>query len=642
MKRIEQNNETLRLWQDRLKKAQSAYQDELDKMDGRELAYLGDIRYEKVVDNERYEPKIRHKRNVIHEMIESQIDSSIPQPKVTAKRKEDEYLAQIIENMLRCELDRLPSEEINDFAERVCPVQGGVFYLIEWDPTAKTHTTRGEIKLTQIHPKQIIPQDGVTTGVADMDYIFIKLPQTKNYLANKYGVVFDDNEAEEEPDVRSASGEGNADDIITQYIVYFRNDSGSVGMYSWALNRELCNHEDFLARHCKICASCGEPEPTDGEKVCPKCGGKKFTTGNSDFEIRNYETPLSDGSAVAENEQIPFYKPDIFPIILRRNVTNFGTLLGGSDVDILYSQQQTVNALEARINDKIFKGGVIYTMPPNTRIQTDNRIGRYIAIDNPADKNLLGQYDLTCNVSQDLTYLSQTYEEMKQAIGVTDSFLGRTDATATSGKAKEFAAQQSAGRFESKHIMKEFAWSKIFECIFKFKLAYADEPRPIRIRNTDGAVEYSEFDRFLFLKRDAAGALYWNDDFEFSCDASSSLASNRSAMWREMLSMFQVGAFGDPSDINTRVLLWEELESLHYPKANEIKQILQNQIQQQQQQQAMQAQQQQAMQAQQQQQQLEAEERQFALRQQQANEDAARDLRVDFAKQQLGALSDAK
>ena len=35
-----------------------------------------------------------------------------------------------------------------------------------------------------------------------------------------------------------------------------------------------------------------------------------------------------------------------------------------------------------------------------------------------------------------MVYLSQVYEEARQIIGITDSFQGRTDPTATSGKAK--------------------------------------------------------------------------------------------------------------------------------------------------------------------------------------------------------------
>ena len=79
--------------------------------------------------------------------------------------------AKIIEDMLRNEMDRLPFAEINDLMERIVPIQGGGAYLVEWDNTARTHTTIGELNVVPIHPRQMVPQDGVYSGIEDMDYI---------------------------------------------------------------------------------------------------------------------------------------------------------------------------------------------------------------------------------------------------------------------------------------------------------------------------------------------------------------------------------------------------------------------------------------------------------------------------------------
>ena len=79
----------------------------------------------------------RHVRNIIAENIESEISSSIPQPKVTARRREDEGKAKLIEDMIRDELNRLPMERINDQMERTVPIQGGGLYLVEWDSTER-------------------------------------------------------------------------------------------------------------------------------------------------------------------------------------------------------------------------------------------------------------------------------------------------------------------------------------------------------------------------------------------------------------------------------------------------------------------------------------------------------------------------
>ena len=93
-----------------------------------------------------------------------------------------------------------------------------------------------------------------------------------------------------------------------------------------------------------------------------------------------------------------------------------------------------------------------------------------IYLSSPADKSYLDVYDLQGDIEQDMAYLAQIYEEARQVIGITDSFQGRKDSTATSGKAKEFSAAQSAGRLESKRVMKDAAYAALFEAMFKFKI----------------------------------------------------------------------------------------------------------------------------------------------------------------------------
>lgn len=131
-------------------------------MDQREKRYNGGRTLSPLVEGDTKRngqpKKTSHVRNIIFENIESQVSSTIPQPKVTPRRKKDERLANIIEHFLRNELDRLPFETINDMAERTVPIQGGTGFLVEWDNTKRTHSTVGEIAVTLLHPKQFGPQ----------------------------------------------------------------------------------------------------------------------------------------------------------------------------------------------------------------------------------------------------------------------------------------------------------------------------------------------------------------------------------------------------------------------------------------------------------------------------------------------------
>jgi predicted RNA-binding Zn-ribbon protein involved in translation (DUF1610 family) len=240
-------------------------------------------------------------------------------------------------------------EEYNDMQERTVPIQGGGLWLVEWDNSLRTHTTIGEVAVSLVHPKQIVPQAGVYTGIEDMDYIILKMPQTKAYIKRKYGVDVKD-ETEEEPEVKGGEEESAADDMVTQYVAYYRNDTGGIGLFSWVRDTVLEDLDDYQARRLKRCKSCGAvlPYGTKGKggkkPVCPNCGGTKFVDAEEEYEEIIDPIPLADGTMIPgaqmianedgtftdEPTKIPYYKPDIYPVILQKNVSLFGKLLGDS------------------------------------------------------------------------------------------------------------------------------------------------------------------------------------------------------------------------------------------------------------------------------------------------------------------------
>ena len=84
------------------------------------------------------------------------------------------------------------------------------------------------------------------------------------------------------------------------------------------------------------------------------------------------------------------------------------------------------------------------------------------------------------NMQQDNIYQEQMYRMGRDSLGITDSFQGKRDTTAESGKAKQVSAAQAAGRLESKRRMKDAAYGELYEIMFKFLLAYCDEQRPFK------------------------------------------------------------------------------------------------------------------------------------------------------------------
>ena len=649
-------SKSLSTWQDRLAASDKYWDKEREKMDHREALFNGTDVLKPLVPGDTKKdgsPKrTSHVRNIVFENIESQINSSIPQPKVTPRRQKDEHLAERIEHFLRNELDRQPFEIMNDMAERTVPMQGGVGFLVEWDSTKRTYCTVGEADVSVIHPKQFAPQPGIYTGIQDMDWFIVKVPTTKDAVRRQYGKPIPD-EGESEPDIRAAGDEDTAGDAVTMYVGFERSDTGGINRFVWVNDIELENLENYQARRVPVCMKCGRVRPLPGQVICndvhtlqteqpdgqitpeqleqdmagramaalmadrmmesedhlldavpvaegeqpiqkydggkcPWCGGEEFQDREQEFEQVYF--PMKTGSGVdipgsqdgfdetgapvVRPTLIPFYKPDVYPIILQRSVSVYGQLLGSSDVDVIEDQQNTINRLEQKIIDRMIKAGTRITLPPKANIRLDSEDGEKIYLETPADKQMIGVYDFSGNLQYELTFLAQAYEEARQILGITDSFQGRRDPTATSGVAKEHSAAMAAGRLESKRVMKNAAYSQLFELMFKFWLAYSDEPRPVTYKDSTGKTCYEEFNRYDFLERDSDGQWYWNDQFLFSCDTAAPLANNRTAMWQETRMNLQTGAFGDPANTETLILFWSKMEALHYPGAAETKKYL--------------------------------------------------------------------
>lgn len=585
---MEKNQEKLSRWQERLSKNLSAYETERAEMTDFEKLYAGSRDIDGNV-NSKYKGKVKkasYVRNVVAEIIEAIVDSNIPSPKVTAYRERDQKLANIVEDYLRNEMDRLPMERLNDQDERTTPIQGGDFFLVEWDSKKKTHTTAGELAVSLIHPKQLVPQAGMT-DLNEMDYFFILVSRTKEWIKKQYGVDVE-NETESDPEVRSGEDVQSADDLVTQNIAYYKNGHGGIGKYSWVNDYQLEDMEDYQARIVSRCKKCGAV----GAEVCTVCGSRSFEKKKEEYEELQTDVFRSDGSVIPafslnENGEvvptrIPYYEPGAYPVVCRKNVSLFGKLLGDSDVGKIRDQQNMIKKLGTKIEEKLLTGGSILTKPSSVKVRLTDEEFKVADVDNAAQKALIDVLNLQANVQNDVAYMENVYESARNTIGVTDSFQGRKDTTATSGTAKQFAAAQTAGRLESKRVMKNAAYSAIFELMFQFLLAYSDEPRQVVSKNRSGGVEYSEFNRYDFLEQDAAGEWYWNDRFMFSCDPTSPLANNREAMWQETRMNLQTGAFGDPRSLQTLILFWTKMELLHYPGASDTKSFLEAQWQQQQ------------------------------------------------------------
>ena len=560
------------------------------------------------IDGENAQPA-KVVRNITYELIESQITGYIPTAKVEPRMGSDKNTknANAIEKLGKMTMDRVGIEAMNDIDERYTYIYGGSIWLAEWDESIKSHNTIGDVKLTCISPRNFVPQPKIF-DIKDMEYCFVTFTTTKEDLMRKYGVSFEVAES-------AANNEADDEDTATLYVCYYKDEEGKVCEYVWADGDvEILDIDDFYARKRKVCTKCGKREG-----LC-ECEKPKFKLMSEDYEeldhdiiidgevaipaisevIENGEVviaetlqePVMNANGVAqfdvdemgnmipmintiqipktEPTKLPFYRPKRLPIVIRKNTSQEDSLLGQSDCEFIRPQQQAINKIESRILDKMLKAGVVPTVPDDYLGNvSDGIFDRAIKL-KQGQESRFGRIDLQVSIQGDIAEAERLYDHAKRILGISDSYQGQYDSSAQSGVAKQMQINQASGRLESKRRMKNYAYSELYEIIFQYYLAYADEPRPISYKNAIGKLQNIEFNRYAFIERDEAGEYYYNDEYLFSADTASDLDQYRQYHWEQSLNLFRMGAFGDPNSVQARVTYWRNLERAHYPYAHEM------------------------------------------------------------------------
>lgn len=610
----------------------------IDVTDSNKLAFFQDLYnearsysdklYEKLNQNiEQYkgskkidgsEVDAKQVRNITYELVESQVTSYLPTPAVSPKMYNDrnERNAKSIETLLRNKRNELPFEKLNDIDERFNPIYGGSIWLIEWDNSITTHNTVGDVKISCLSPKKFTGQPNIY-DVKEMEYCFIEFETTKEDIVRKYGVtpeVADETESEENADDKTA----------TLYVCYYKNDADKVCQYIWSADTELSDVEDYYARKRYVCKKCGKRKEicscekgdyelqneeyeeleediilTDGE-ILPAMS-PLIKDGQVVTETVKQQAILEDGSVALEDingvklpmmvdvqvpkmekTKLPFYTPNILPIVIRKNTSEEDSLLGQSDVEFIRPQQQAINKIESRIVEKLMGSGVFPIVPEEFNGEIDNSIWKKVFRAKPSTFNMFGRVDLQVDITRDIAQSDRLYDQAKRILGISDSYQGQYDASAQSGKAKQIQVNQAAGRLDSKRQMKNAAYAEIDQIIFQYYLAYADEPRPASYKDAMGRTQNCMFNRYDFIERDEAGEYYYNDEYLFSTDATIDVERNRETLWQENRINFQQGAYGDPTQLTTLLIFWLNMEKAHYPWAHDNVERIKEEIQRQQ------------------------------------------------------------
>lgn len=513
----------------------------------------------------------RQLRKLVYELVESKIDNSIPMPKMQCRYKNDLPLVEITENYLKFEADRILTKYNNDKSERSTYVDGTSWYKVWWDSLDTTHERSGNVKIGIRTVDQIIPQPGVD-DYKQLEYIFERQNVSISKLYDLYGRV-----------IVPMNADGNMVEVIS---CYYLNENRIVGLFSWAAHsmQVICNEEDWQIRKLRKCTVCGNIEPFS--ETCGNCGNDKFKFVNADVEILEediheiyspYEVGETDDEQMegkyedrifaTAGTEIPYYRIDQLPFVPRPAISSMDSIYGMSEVRIILEEQDVANKLLTKATDKTLKSGTVVTKPRNMNIGDKDDTIKVFGVNSAEEAQMIQSKQILADTTGDITLAQMIYDSAKSASGVTDSFQGKKDSTATSGKAKMYAAAQSAGRIESLRVMKTAAFAGVYELILKYLLAFSDEPRKFVRTLPNGNQKEMVWNKYMFLDKDKFGRIYYRDDFTFNSDPAATLSQNRESMWQETVQMFVQGTFGVPNDPRVLELFWNIMSEFQYPLA---------------------------------------------------------------------------
>ncbi len=522
-------------------------------------------------------------RNITYEIIESQVSSDIPYPKVSAacyseKRNRN---ARSVERLLSSARDKLPYDELNDLDERYTYVFGGSVWYVEWDNTLRLGREVGGVRVYCLSPLNLIPQPNISE-ISDMEYCFLKFVTTRSEISRKYAIA-DDKLDLAEYDLGDA---GVSDgDTATVIACFYRDDDGEIGKFIFSGELTLSDMPKYYRRKIKLCEIC------QSEEALCRCKKKKLISLDQPYELIPRDILLSDGTTISSRSplitdgllktqsagyamkqtEIPYYTPQSFPIVIRKNTSFSDSLLGQSDCEFIRPEQQAINKIESRILQKLLRAGITPIVPEDASISLNNSVfGQVIKMKPGESASQYGKVDTTPDISQDIAEAERLYDHSKRTLGISDALQGLDAYTTESGYARQLKISQASGRLQSKKKMKHTAYASLDRLIFEQYLAFADEPRSLVYKDAYGRIHNSEFNRYDFVEYDtASGEYFYDDSYLFSVDLNGGADYQREAIWERNLENLQAGTLGDPQDPVTLLRYWQAQERAHYPFARE-------------------------------------------------------------------------
>ena len=489
--------------------------------------------------------------NITYQLVESQIDATIPMPAVDAIEEEDFIEKRLmVEGMLSYISQGPELQRVNTENERIVKKNGLCVYKIGYNPDIRKHNWHGEIEITNPHPINLVPQPGVHR-IQDMDYFFHIENRSISYIVRRYGK----DEPEKLKDALEKSSAKYTDlenlgtlerdnlnsELRSVVEMWYRDEDGDVCKYTWCDEIEL-------------------------EHV-PKFYYKRDAEGNlievEEIEIEDEET------GEMKVVEVPAYIPTRYPFVIQYNVPKEKSFLGKSDPEIISDQQEGIKKILSMNEEKQIMGTtkIITRQGSGLKEKLTNATSQVLETDDP-----VGDVKVVDMKTHD-TQLIETYniyvQAAKDALGVTEASQGRAEFSNLSGRAIELLAQNSASRMDVKKSEKDIAYTELYQILYDFLMAYYDEPRPFRVKGISNLPEFGYFDKGKLVKQDITGEYYW-PEFDIHISTELGLPKTKEFVLTTATEAIQYGAL-DPLGY------WTILQSIGFPNASAILNMIQQQ-----------------------------------------------------------------
>jgi ribosomal protein L40E len=587
-------------WDEKFQTAYAQYSTERSTYDDLENVYRGTKETLKNV-NSRSNTAVKKTNNVpniVYELIESEVNTTTPDCIVKSKKPGFEDHAKMIQEKIMSDFDSLEIETLADINERNTYMHGIAVALMNWNNNLGQHEFLGDKEVTNYHPKQVIPQPNIYDH-KKMRYCFLICPTTKDEVKERTGIDVSA-EAQQHPEANEIKGNSTNTttmksasvntDIIEEIVCFYLDEDGDVCKLAWVGTTVTENKPKYYYPRVEECQECGT-ENAQGDKECSNCGSKKLKTKvimeetiqekmqlspivypkkrkvlKTDFAGKNFVDESTSQEVIERivpaGTKIPIPAPKRLPLLVRKNIPLNFSFRGRSDVETIRDQQESIKKVFSKAEEKTTQAGVIIGIPDKLSKQpSDDTYQMWKG----KQQDLAGIVvkDLKADITQDLEFVRENKLYAKDTLGITDSYQGKYDPSANSGKAKQVQVEQAAGRLQSKTKNKFTFFADMFELMFFFDLCFTKEPRPYMRTNANGDEEYDEFNKYELLCQDASGEWYFNTDFSFKAEMGSNLPHDKQFLYDKTMEAFTTGMMD-------RRQAWEILGTLDFPIANRI------------------------------------------------------------------------